>query len=122
MIQTTQSLGFSDAINASTSRIFQFKGRSRRSEFWWTQLLVLVVSCVLTPFVGSILELLMIPLTFRRLHDSGHSGWWWGALALLKFAFIVYICFDIAMVIVNEGNYLMAGDGYGFVIFFVEFY
>ena len=119
MIQTTPSLGFSDAINASTSRIFQFKGRSRRSEFWWTQLLVFIVSCVLTPFVGSILELLTIPLMFRRLHDTGHSGWWWGACALLKFVFIVYICFDIANVIIHEGDCITHGNDIEFMIFFL---
>jgi uncharacterized membrane protein YhaH (DUF805 family) len=104
MIQTTPSLGFSDAINASTSKIFQCKGRSRRSEFWWTQLLVYIVSFVLTPIVGCLLDLLTIPLTIRRLHDSGRSGWWWGIGALLKVGFIVFLCYDIVMAIINEDN------------------
>lgn len=43
-IIASPQLGFSEALNASTSKIFQFTGRSRRSEFWWTQVLVFLVS------------------------------------------------------------------------------
>ena len=102
MIQVTPSLGFSDAINASISKIFQFQGRSRRSAFWWTQLLVYIVSFILTPIVGILLDLLTIPLTFRRLHDTGRSGWWWGIGALLKLAFIIFFGYDCIMTIMNS--------------------
>lgn len=103
-MQATPSLGFSDAINASASKIFQFHGRSRRSEFWWTQLLVFILSLVLTPIVGCLLSLLTIPLTFRRLHDTGRSGWWWGVGALLKLSFLVFLGYDIVMIVVNADN------------------
>ena len=95
MIKPTPSLGFADAISASTSKIFQCKGRSRRSEFWWVQLAVLIVSLVLSPIVGFLLYLLTIPLTIRRLHDSGRSGWWWGIGALLKVGVMVFLVYDI---------------------------
>ncbi len=98
MIEATPSLEFSKAINLAASRIFECKGRSRRSEFWWTQLLVYIATIALTPFVGSILRILTIPLTIRRLHDTGRSGWWWGFGALLKFAFVIYILYSIAKV------------------------
>ncbi len=89
------TLGFIDALNTATSKIFKFNGRARRSEFWWTQLIVYLVSLVLTPIVGGILSLLTIPLTFRRLHDTGRSGWWWGVGALLKVAFYICLIIDI---------------------------
>lgn len=95
MIQATPTLGFSDAICASTGKIFQCQGRSRRSEFWWTQLVVYIVSLVLTPIAGFLLDLLTIPLTIRRLHDTGRSGWWWGIGALLKVGVIVFFVYDI---------------------------
>ena len=63
-------------------KLTQFNGRSRRSEYWWCALVVFIANYVLNiiPLIGSIaalvLSLLMIPLTFRRLHDGGHSGWW----------------------------------------------
>ncbi len=104
MIQATPSLGFVEAINASTSKLFQFQGRSRRSEFWWTQLLVYGVSLVLTPFVGGVLGLLTIPLTFRRLHDTGRSGWWWGVGALLMLVFFIILGYDCVMAIMNAEN------------------
>ena len=59
---------------------------------------------MLTPIVGCLLDLLTIPLTIRRLHDSGRSGWWWGIGALLKVGFIVFLCYDIVMAIINEDN------------------
>lgn len=104
MMQTTPSLSFSEAINASISKIFKFQGRSRRSEFWWTQLLVYIISLVLTPIVGCLLDLLTIPLTFRRLHDTGRSGWWWGIGALLKLTFIIFLGYDCIMAIINAEN------------------
>lgn len=74
MAIATPSLGFVEALNAATSKIFQMKGRSRRSEFWWTQLLVIISGILLTPIIGNILSLLTIPLKVRRLHDVGRSG------------------------------------------------
>lgn len=105
MIQATPSLGFSEAINASTSKIFQFEGRSRRSEFWWTQLLVLLLSLVLTPLGGLLLDLLTIPLTFRRLHDTGRSGWWWGVGVLLKVFLVVVLIHDFIISILNVDGF-----------------
>ncbi len=104
MIQATPSLSFGEALNASTSKIFQFTGRARRSEYWWTQLLVYIASIVLTPIAGCLLSLLTIPLTFRRLHDTGRSGWWWGIGALLKLAFVIIICYDSIKLILNANN------------------
>lgn len=78
-----------EAIKSCLKNYVNFKGRARRSEFWWFALSVAVVSSILSivgmmvPLVGflslafTLLVLLphMAVLT-RRLHDSGHSGWW----------------------------------------------
>lgn len=85
----TPSLSFSEALNKSTCKIFQFTGRSRRSEYWWTMLLVYLLNIVLTPFIGIFIDIATIPLTFRRLHDTGRSGWWWGICAILQVAFFI---------------------------------
>lgn len=90
-------LSFSEAFNNATSKIFQFTGRSRRSEYWWAMALVYLASIFLTPFLGIFLSILTIPLTFRRLHDTGRSGWWWGIGAIIQFAFVLSLIYDVFM-------------------------
>lgn len=72
-----------------------FKGRSRRSEYWYFvlfYLLILIVLSVLDVVLGSFSEehgvgllsgvfslAMFVPtlsVTCRRLHDTGRSGWW----------------------------------------------
>ena len=82
------------------NKVVTFEGRSRRSEFWWAMLVlaaaVLVVAPLvgalviplagvyLTPFVWLVVSLVAVPLVFRRLHDTGRSGWWWGGGAIMQ--------------------------------------
>lgn len=99
----TQSLGFSEALNASTKKIFRFSGRARRSEYWWTMLVVCAVGLVV-PVLGWIAGILAIPLTFRRLHDTGRSGWWWGVGAVIQGSLIVCILYDTFGIMVLQNN------------------
>ena len=92
MAIATPSLEFVEALNAATSKIFQMKGRSRRSEFWWTQLLVIISGILLTPIIGNILSLLTIPLKVRRLHDVGRSGWWVAISLILNIFSFIFVC------------------------------
>lgn len=107
--QALPSLSMGEALKLSTSRLTQFSGRSRRSEYWWTVLVVMAISMVLSFllflsfFIGEgaflitsilvysislLLGLAMLPLTFRRLHDAGHSALW---LLPLPFFMIAYV-------------------------------
>lgn len=88
-------LGIAEALKAAGNKIFQFSGRSRRSEYWWTFLVVFLANFVLTPFGAFVLSLLTIPLTFRRLHDTGRSGWWYGAGIIISVALGIAICATI---------------------------
>lgn len=90
----------------------QFNGRARRKEYWFFALFNLLISIALTMFDSLIGTLntetgygllsgiyslaVLIPslaVSFRRLHDTGRSGWWillvlipiLGALVLLVF-------------------------------------
>ena len=79
------SLGFMEAIKLASSRYLDFKGRSRRSEFWWWMLVVIVGGWAVSLFspnltVNAIITigymLLGLSATARRLHDSGKSAIW----------------------------------------------
>lgn len=80
-VKKMPELGFGEALKQATQKITQFNGRARRSEFWWCILAVCIANIILSfiPIIGSICQLLLslalIPLTFRRLHDTGRSGW-----------------------------------------------
>ena len=86
-----------EAVKTCFKKFFNFKGRARRSEYWWFMLFTLVVWWVIsflgtmTPvftYIGLILVLLLSIPQFaaltRRLHDSNHSGWW---------VFAMFVCF-----------------------------
>ena len=78
------------------SNYANFNGRARRSEYWYFWLFSFLVSIVCTiltsilgkvPVLGTLISivtlvislLLLVPglaVAFRRLHDTGKSGWW----------------------------------------------
>lgn len=80
-----ESLDFLEAIQLASCRILDFKGRSRRSEFWWWMFIVVIVKLVVTAFsdnllLSAILSIIImffgLAATVRRLHDTGKSGLW----------------------------------------------
>ena len=93
-------LGFTEALGAACKKVTQFKGRSRRSEFWWTYLAVGIINfiCSFIPLIGTLMSILlglaMIPITFRRLHDTDRSAWW-ALLFLIPFiGWLIIIVFN----------------------------
>ena len=80
------SMGFGESVNSVLKNLLNFNGRARRSELWWYFLAYMVVALVagliLTGFpvllgiIGTVLQLTLLAVTVRRLHDCGHSGWW----------------------------------------------
>ena len=95
-------MSFTEAVKTVFSKYATFSGRARRSEYWWWWLFVAVVAVILSLIdnaiglhisdatimglqVSGLLTLIFglvtlipgIAVTFRRLHDTGRSGWWW---------------------------------------------
>ncbi len=126
MIRKIPRLSFYEAILTSTGKIFQFHGRSRRSEFWWTGLFLYSISMILFPlwmilglslsffnilsnfgvviwyFLFSyLLNILIVPLTFRRLHDTGRSGWW-SVISMLLSLSVIVLLYNCNFLIDNE--------------------
>ena len=103
------------AVKTCLRKFFDFKGRARRSEYWWFVLFVAIVSSVfnygglLIPFlsfVGMLCSLLLIIPLFaamtRRLHDTGRSGWW---VALLAVCYVVVLV-SMAILVAPYGSQL----------------
>ncbi|MBR6445124.1 MAG: DUF805 domain-containing protein [Prevotella sp.] len=81
-------LGFGEAVKLAMSRLTDIKGRSRRSEYWWALLaflifywIVSVIATLVLPYntaqiISSLLTILVLPLTIRRVQDTGHNMLW----------------------------------------------
>ncbi len=93
-------MSFGEAIKSFWSNYATFKGRSRRSEYWFIQLFLVLTNLAAAAidfalmdgdverFIanggGGIVGLIWILATvvpalavlIRRLHDTGKSGWW----------------------------------------------
>ena len=97
------SLDFKEAIGECLSKYATFTGRSRRSEYWWFGLFILILTLIPSGLAiategilgktenafcivllmgvasfGVVLWTIIPSLTVqtRRLHDVGRSGWW----------------------------------------------
>lgn len=105
MIEKPQ-LDFGDAVKQAANNIFKFSGRARRSEYWWTMLFVYIIDVLITPVFGTLLHLAVIPLTVRRLHDTGRSGWWLlGLVAHYVMLFMLLVDYILAIItLVNDEN------------------
>lgn len=92
---------FTDAIKVGVDSFANFSGRSSRSEYWWFWLgccLFEIIVPAICAAIGAAINgsrgmvagalggaamswiLTVVPLlavSVRRLHDTGHSGWWY---------------------------------------------
>ena len=99
-----QPVSMIDAVKLFFTRYIDFKGRSRRSEYWWFCLFNMIVGFVLglilTDFswIWSLVTLVPgLAICVRRLHDVGKSGWFylWVLLPLAGFIIIlIQFCKD----------------------------
>ena len=99
-------------IDCLTKKYACFSGRARRQEYWLFALfniiagiiigviagvLVSVTNVTAFAYLGSIYNLaVLIPglaVLFRRLHDTGRSGWWWLIAFIPIIGWIVLIVF-----------------------------
>jgi len=84
-----------DAFTKAWTRSFDYTGRSNRGDFWWFLLADFIVLAVLNlvgifvDFIGVLANLYVIaqivphlPLTIRRLRDSG-KDWPWIFIGLI---------------------------------------
>lgn len=73
---------FTESITTCLSKYADFNGRASRSEYWWFWVfisLVQAITSLIDPTLFAICQLgLLLPtlaVGVRRMHDTGHSGW-----------------------------------------------
>ncbi|MGA8427983.1 MAG: DUF805 domain-containing protein [Candidatus Dormiibacterota bacterium] len=99
-------MSYQDAYLRMLNKYFGFEGRATLGEFWKPFVINFIAGVVL-----AVLELVIHPLVFvaylfylailfpglallfRRLHDTGLSGWWWlvGLIPLVGWLVIIYL-------------------------------
>lgn len=107
-------MGFIEACSTACKKIVTFKGRARRSEFWWAVLGIFIFNLITSPLgymgvIGVILSnllslvitILSLSLTFRRLHDTGRSGWFVGIPFIISMIGLVAIIYSILSMGIN---------------------
>lgn len=98
-VKSPVAVEFVEAIKLFFLYALNFKGRSSRSEYWWSQLFWFLASFVLNfiPVIGFLASLcVMVPgvaVTVRRLHDIGKSGWYYFLNIIPVVGFIILIVF-----------------------------
>ena|ERR1035441_2475332 len=104
-------VGFGEAIKQGLSNGFVYRGRASRSAYWWFFLFLLIVTfaveaigfipqtmnssvgsaALLIGFIVALyLNLVLLALLVRRLHDIGKSGWW-VFIGLVPFAGLIVL-------------------------------
>ena len=97
-----------EACKMFWTRYVDFEGRSRRAEFWWSYLMVFLISTFLGWTVIAPLACIipMIAVSVRRLHDIGKSGWYY-------LVFLVPVVGTILMIIWGCQEGMVGRNQYG---------
>lgn len=99
-----KSISILEAVKLYFTRYADFKGRSRRSEYWWASLAIGILGSVIgaalpdLAWIWSLATLIpSLAICIRRLHDIGKSGWWYliNLIPLVgQIIFIIWACQD----------------------------
>ena len=77
-LKSVSFMTFQDSVKTCFQKYATFNGRASRSEYWWFWLVCMVAGYI--PYVGIVISLAtllpVIAAGVRRLHDTGHCGWW----------------------------------------------
>lgn len=115
---------FTEAVETCFQQYAVFRGRARRSEYWWWALFAFLVDLVvnalggfqpvlvllgqgrsgesplwsvLAATVSLVLLLPSLAVFVRRLHDTGRSGWWWLIGLVPVVGWVVLLVFLVQM-------------------------
>lgn len=117
-------MGFGEAVRIFFQRYTDFQGRSRRSEYWWVVLALVIFVLVASFLIGLLgglaggslnpigyllagifglaylgIIIPLIALMVRRFHDLNQTGWLALVFILLNFVPIVSLLSSIGLII-----------------------
>lgn len=119
-------MNFGQSISTCMRKYGTFSGRATRSEYWWFQLFIVLMSWGSTIVTGAIFSfgdpiadifsgivsfVFLVPAlaaASRRLHDIGKSGWW-------QLLFIIPIIGWIPVVVWLATDTKSKGDKYNLI-------
>ncbi|EKU49026.1 DUF805 domain-containing protein [Staphylococcus massiliensis] len=134
-----KDVGFLEAFKLFWTNYFNFRGRSRRSEYWYVALwfviihiafmFVTIISFIINPILGILMGIIwglftlgsFIPnlaLLVRRFHDVGFPTW--VPIGLFIFNFLVGVGTNVVQVVI-EKNYTPENFPIGLAIFMMVF-
>lgn len=115
---------FGQSISRCFSKYCTFTGRASRSEYWWWILFTAIIGLlfgipsglqsihesspsglpVISYIVSAVLFLPSLGVLFRRLHDTGKSGWWWliGFIPVLGTIILIVFCCQPSQTFPNQ--------------------
>ena len=114
-------LDFIQAINICCKKYITFKGRAKRSEYWYWRLFELTLayasfrldqiflerdSGLFSLFIFAITFIPGISVSVRRLHDVDKSGWWLLPPFLGTFFFFFTKITNMSIIIINVATIL----------------
>jgi len=110
-IKALPQLDFVSAVKLAAGRLTDFKGRSRRSEFWWWMAVVMVVQVAVdyllrgyhnAVFAADVLIMCCaLSVTTRRLQDAGYNAVW------VFLSFILGIVMQLFPSVTKVGDFLV---------------
>ena len=84
VVGSSEKVGILEALKLYFRRYADFKGRSRRSEYWWATLAIGIIGALISEvledvsWIWSLVTFVpTLAISVRRLHDIGRSGWWY---------------------------------------------
>jgi uncharacterized membrane protein YhaH (DUF805 family) len=109
---------FGEAVRSGFDHYVKFDGRASRPAFWWWFLFGILVgigASIIDAIIGSFgvvsglaaLALLLpnLSVAIRRLHDTGHTGWWVLISLIPIIGFIVLLIFYLRESDPGENQY-----------------
>ena len=109
---------FAEAVRSGFDHYVKFDGRASRPAFWWWFLFGILVgigASIIDAIIGSFgvvsglaaLALLLpnLSVAIRRLHDTGHTGWWVLISLIPIIGFIVLLIFYLRQSDPGENQY-----------------